>query len=236
MKASNVATSERHRILGAYARRQVDGRDGGAYFGLEDEAHLLRLEERRRVTLRLLHDAGLHDLSRRAVLDIGCGEGLDLLALVGFGASPDRLAGIDLRSAPIARAAERLPRADLRTGCGTELPWSDGSFDLVVLSTVFSSILDAPMRARLAEEAARVVTADGAVLCYDTVRDNPENPDVRRLAPDELEALFPAFERRGVRVDVPASCRPTPPRCAPPPRPIPAWPPCRLGAATSSPY
>lgn len=194
---SGSLASERRRILAAYARRDACGRDRGAYFGLEDEAHLLRLQERHRWSLHLLREAGLGDLAPRRALDVGCGDGYGLLELVQWGAEPDRLAGIDLRPEPVATARRRLPGADLRCGCASSLPWADGRFDLVVLSTVLSSILDDGLRLRVAAEAARVTSPAGAVLVYDTRRTNPSNPDVRPVGEAEILGLFPGCTARG---------------------------------------
>jgi SAM-dependent methyltransferase len=94
----------------------------------------------------------------------------------------------------IGRARERLPDADIRQGNGESLPWADGSFDLVLQSTVFTSILDGAMRATVAGEMARVLSPSGAILWYDFFRDNPRNPDVRGVGSDEIRRLFPGLD------------------------------------------
>ncbi len=179
---------ERQRILAAYRRRSaVDSQ----WFGHEDEAHAHRLAERYRLTRQLLAERGLEKLAGRRVLDIGCGDGHFLLELLQWGAEPERLSGIDLRADSLAQARHHLPAIDLRRGCASELPWPDGCFDLVCLQTVFSSILDHNLRRRVAEEAVRVLAPGGAVLIYDSRRDNPHNPDVRALSESQLRNLFP---------------------------------------------
>ena len=56
---------------------------------------------------------------------------------------------------------------------------------------MLSSILDDGVRHAIASEMLRVLRPGGAVLWYDIRVDNPDNPDVRRVARDEIEALFP---------------------------------------------
>jgi SAM-dependent methyltransferase len=104
------------------------------------------------------------------------------------------LAGVDIDQARCAHAQERLRGADIRSGDGRTLDWPDGSFDLVLQSTVFTSILDAELKRTLAAEMTRVLAPGGAVLWYDFFRDNPRNRDVRGVGRPEIEALFPGFD------------------------------------------
>jgi ubiquinone/menaquinone biosynthesis C-methylase UbiE len=50
-----------------------------------------------------------------------------------------KVAGIDAAGATVEIAAERTPEADLRVGDLEDLPWGDGSFDVVTGSIRFSS-------------------------------------------------------------------------------------------------
>jgi SAM-dependent methyltransferase len=62
------------------------------------------------------------------LLDIACGAGLalELAALRGA-----RCAGIDASPRLVAVAADRNPDADVRVGDMNDLPWTEGSFDVV---------------------------------------------------------------------------------------------------------
>jgi SAM-dependent methyltransferase/alkylhydroperoxidase family enzyme len=62
------------------------------------------------------------------VLDVACGSGLALELAALRGAS---CAGLDASSRLIAVAKDRSPDADLRVGDMHDLPWDDGSFDVV---------------------------------------------------------------------------------------------------------
>jgi ubiquinone/menaquinone biosynthesis C-methylase UbiE len=189
--AKEAMAAERRRIHHAYSLR---GALDGLYFGMQDPAHGLRLEQRYRHSQALLARAGFGSLQQKRILDLGCGDGHMLLELLQWGASPDHLAGIDLRPGVLEEAKARLPPTlDLRQGCATALPWPDATFDLLCLHTVLSSILDSTMRRRVAAEASRVLTADGALLWYDTRRENPKNPNVGAVTEKELRSLFPTF-------------------------------------------
>jgi SAM-dependent methyltransferase len=180
------------RILDFYER--LEARSPRDFYGHRDLAHLVRVQERHRVTLRLLHGAGLTDLSRLKILDIGCDTGDLLIQFIQWGALPEHLAGIDLRGQPIARAHQRNPRMDVRCGNAAELPWPSGHFDLVCQHTMFTSVLDQALRRRVAAEMDRVLRDGGAVLWYDFRYNNPRNHDVRGIGEREIRKLFQTFD------------------------------------------
>jgi len=63
--------------------------------------------------------------------------------------------------------------------------------DIVLQSTVFSSLLDDGFQQRLAEAMWRWVRPGGAVLWHDFTVNNPRNRDVRGVPLSRVRALFP---------------------------------------------
>ncbi len=123
-------------------------------------------------------------LVKLEVLEIGCGRGGWLPAFAKHGTR--RLAGIDLVPGRIEEAQARLPDADLRVGCASNLPWEAASFDLVVLSTVLSSIECRELRRDLGLEARRVARRDARALVFDLRWPSPWNAAVHRVSVDEV--------------------------------------------------
>lgn len=201
---------EAERIRNEYRRRAAE--IPSDYYSLSRPGVLFAHQQRVRATIAMLTASQLMPLDERRILDIGCGLGSWLSDFESWGAKRSRLAGIDLDPVSATRAAERFCErrddagrvltagADIRIGDASSLPWPDGSFDIVVLSTVLSSILSANMRECVAQEAARVMAGNGAVLWYDFFVDNPSNPSVRGVRRAEIEALFPGFSTRLRRV------------------------------------
>lgn len=74
----------------------------------------------------LIPEAGVEAGTR--VLDVGCGSGEFLAALGEAGA---RATGIDPAPGMIDESRRRAPDAELRLGALDDLPWPDGSFDVV---------------------------------------------------------------------------------------------------------
>jgi ubiquinone/menaquinone biosynthesis C-methylase UbiE len=141
--------------------------------------------------VRALTDAGRFPLASQRILDIGCAWGNWLVELEIWGADQARLAGIDLEPRRAAIAAARLRDADVQSGNATSLPWPPASFDVILLGTVLSSVLDPQARSAIAAEVRRVLSAGGIVLWYDFFRDNPRNPNVQGIKANEISRLFP---------------------------------------------
>ncbi len=166
--------------------------------GLSDRYHPLRPEnwqtaqERQRALLRRLVAEGRTDLAALRLVEVGCGAGGNLLELLQLGFLPEHLSGLELLPERHAQARQRLPAATaLWRGDASVAPVEAGSQDLVLQSTVFSSLLDDAFQQRLADAMWSWLRPGGAVLWYDFVVNNPHNPDVRGVPVARIRQLFP---------------------------------------------
>ena len=151
----------------------------------------MTLQERQRVVLRRFAAQGL-DLPSVRLLEIGCGEGGNLLELIRIGFAPECLTGIELIEDRFNVARQRLPQAlQLHWGDALEAKLPGDSQDIAFVSTVFSSILDTATQRALAATMWRWLRPGGAVLWYDFAVDNPRNLDVRGVPRARLRELFP---------------------------------------------
>lgn len=171
-----------------YARR------GGAdRYSLLRPDVLMSLQERQRAMRAWFCDAGWTGFADKSALEVGCGAGGNLLELLRLGFAPERLTGIELLPDRAAHARRVLPAAlRLIEGDAREAPVEPASQQLVLQSTVFSSLLDAATREALAERIWCWLAPGGALLWYDLRVDNPRNAEVRGVPLAELRALFPA--------------------------------------------
>jgi SAM-dependent methyltransferase len=152
---------------------------------------VLSVQERQRAMLALLREHGV-DMPLARVLEIGCGAGGNLLELLRIGFRPEHLTGIELLGERFEAARQVLPAGvTLLHGDASVMPIEPGSQDIVLQSTVFSSLLDDGFQAQLASALWRWVKPGGAVLWYDFTVNNPRNPDVRGVPLARIRALFP---------------------------------------------
>ena len=105
------------------------------------------------------------------VIDIGSGGGLDSLVAARMVGAEGKVVGLDLSPEMVARAYENLKQTDLtnvvfQEFSGEELPFPDGSFDVVISNGVFNLI---PGKGRMLKEACRVLKPNGRILIADQV-------------------------------------------------------------------
>lgn len=205
-----VRDAERQRIREAYARRKREIPTD--YYSPTRLSNLFLIQQRARQGLAALSRAGLLPLRGHRVLEVGCGTRGWLADMEAWGAERRELAGIDLdpdRAAACRRllAAERdgkglllSPGAEILEGDATALPWPGEVFDLAILSTLMTSILDAEVRATVAHESLRVLRPGGCILWYDFAFNNPRNPDVRAVSRREIAELYAGCDVRLRRV------------------------------------
>ena len=178
--------TELQRIAERYARREASDR----YSLLRPEVWQM-WQERQRVLLKLLARRPGQPAQWRAT-EVGCGAGGNLLDLLRLGLAPAHLTGVELLPERLAAARAALPEGvTLLAGDACAAPVAPASQDLVLQSTVFSSILDDALQQRVADAMWRWLKPGGAVVWYDFTVNNPRNPDVRGVPLRRVRALFP---------------------------------------------
>jgi ubiquinone/menaquinone biosynthesis C-methylase UbiE len=172
------------------------------FYSLFRPGNLFLLQQRERALMRCLSSAGVtrDSIEALSMLELGCGAGGLLPQLASYGADPNNLVGFDLDRSRIAEAARRHPAMHFFVGDATRLPVGDACFDVVIQSTLFTSILDREARRAAAAEMRRVLRPGGFILWLDFRYDSPKNPSVRRVSRRELTTeLFPGCTTRLVR-------------------------------------
>lgn len=153
-------------------------------------ANLFTTQERIWILADLLRRSGVSTLAGLDILDVGCGGGVELRRLTTIGASPDRLAGIDLMPYRVEAARRILPLARIETGSAHEMPFPDASFDIVSQFVVFSSVVDPQVRRAIAAEMLRVLRPGGLILWWDIRKVRPTR-DIVPISMSEIRAIFP---------------------------------------------
>lgn len=104
-----------------------------------------------------------------AVLDVGCGCGVDTLVAAGFVGDTGRAVGIEMSPEMLATARRNAHAAGAENvefveGSAEKLPFDDARFDLLISSGVYNLVID--KQAALAE-AFRVLRPGGRVQIAD---------------------------------------------------------------------
>jgi SAM-dependent methyltransferase len=185
--SAQAASREEARIRSVYAKRGKDPR-----YSWFDPGHLFMFQELERKFLAQLQHHCLPALASKHMLEIGCGTGYWLREFIKWGARPENLVGIDLLADRVVEAKRLCPQTvQVQCGSATALPFPNATFDLVLQSTVFTSVLEPGMKLQIASEMLRVLRPDGLILWYDYHVNNPWNPDVKGVKKREIRQLFP---------------------------------------------
>lgn len=148
-----VVEAEKQRVARGYSRSASE------YDALAGQLYINGI---RRLLPRLRVQRGA------AILDVGSGTGLNLLEAARWFAPARLLCGIDIAPGMVAVAQQKAASlgvpAQFTVGDAENLPYPDGTFDLVICNSVFHWFTD---RARAMQEMARVLRPGGqiALIC-----------------------------------------------------------------------
>jgi ubiquinone/menaquinone biosynthesis C-methylase UbiE len=167
--------------------RRLAGLDLYSWF---NTANLFTLQQRQRTILQTLRRWGINNLYDLRILEVGCGRGGVLSEFLCMGAWPENVFGLDLLIDRLATAKNRLPGIQFHQADGSQLPFSEHSFDLVMQYTAISSVLDTELRKKICSEMMRVSKQNSLILSYDFWL-NPTNRQTRGIRPAEIRQMFP---------------------------------------------
>lgn len=131
--------------------------------------------------------------SGERVLDVACGTGAVTLRLPALVAPTGKVAGLDISSDLVAVASRKAAAAgssvDWRVGSGQEMPFDDGSFDLVLCQQGLQFF---PDRLKGAAEIRRVLAGGGraAIACWRPIEHQPVWAALGRATERHLGAPF----------------------------------------------
>jgi len=131
------------------AKRIREREDGHNIIAGDDEPYYRYKRER---FLNLLDSI---DVAGKSVLEIGSGPGGNLLEL--FRKKPSKLAGVDISEEMVELAKNKLPEVvSIQKINGSELPFTNDSFDVVFTATVLQHNTDEEMLRKIVKEMCRV--------------------------------------------------------------------------------
>lgn len=124
------------------------------------------------------------------VLDLGCGDGLNMVILREMGA-PDVI-GVDISKKILEVAKKNNPKNKFYHASAEKLPFRSGTFDVVFLDSVFHHLLH--YKPALAE--IRRVLKKGGYLCFSEPHDNWIRRGLDFLSLSPISRFVPILRER----------------------------------------
>jgi ubiquinone/menaquinone biosynthesis C-methylase UbiE len=115
------------------------------------------------------------------ILDLGCGDGLCTAFFREY--FPNSvLHGLDVSRQSILSAVRRnIPGAQFNAYDGSQIPFKNGSFHIILLAGVLHHVIEVSNQIRLIDECQRVLKNEGRLFVFEH---NPLNPITRKIVDD----------------------------------------------------
>ncbi|MEO8398801.1 MAG: class I SAM-dependent methyltransferase [Ignavibacteriaceae bacterium] len=151
-----------------------------------------RNQEFERTLIKWLKWKNYPNIFEKKIIEIGSGNGGNLLKFVQLGFQPENIIGSELLQERVEKSKKILPKEiEIIEGDALELKLLPRSFDIVFQSTVFTSILNSDFQIELAGKMWNLAKPEGGILWYDFIYDNPKNKDVKGIPIKRIIELFP---------------------------------------------
>lgn len=178
------------RVKTAYSERTADQATLDRKYSTVSQSYLFAIHSRQRALARVLSDHGIVKFDGLRILEVGCGIGDGLPDFLFHGLNASQLHGSELIPGRVSVARGKYPHLPFTCADGRNLPYRDGTFDVVCQYTVLSSVLDDGIKAAIAKDMLRVTRKGGLVVWYDFWL-NPVNPQTKGIRKGEIRRLFP---------------------------------------------
>lgn len=128
------------------------------------------------------------------IIEIGAGAGANIPFFNEMGIDYKNIFANELIDERATTLKNIFPDVPLFIGDASTLTF-ENNFDIVFQSTVFTSILDADFKERLAHKMWEMTKTNGIVLWYDFKYNNPRNKSVKGINKNEIKKLFPETKK-----------------------------------------
>ena len=177
---NKIFDKEAEEIISRYNRRSA--KDNSNIYNMATPSCYLSSLEKQEYTLKILAKIFGCNFTSKKYLEVGCGTGTNLCTLLSWGVPAENLYGNDIFQPSLDKCKKRLPSSvKLQAGNFLDCKYEE-KFDVILFSTVLSSILDIEFQQECMKYAYNLLQEGGIILLYDFVFDNPRNKDVKGVS------------------------------------------------------
>lgn len=182
---------ESSKLIDRYKKRESSF-DLNEYYSPIGVGNILVSQERDRAYAEILREHFKnHSPKSIRVLEIGCGYGHNLQALIRLGVHPKNIVAVELIPERVELAKSLLPQdTHIFEGDALSYDFQNNEFDIVLLSTVFSSILCQDTKTKLAQKCLSLLAPKGGILFYDFFWTRKGSDYIKPISIKEIKSLF----------------------------------------------
>ncbi|MCH8332159.1 MAG: class I SAM-dependent methyltransferase [Bacteroidetes bacterium] len=129
------------------------------------------------------------DTATLKLLEIGAGTGTNIKFLKTLGFKDENIWANELMPVRVEQLRAALPDIHVLEGDALDIN-TELEFDVILQSTVFTSILDTAFKQGLASKMLGLLKPGGMILWYDFRFNNPSNKNVKGIDKREIRQLF----------------------------------------------
>lgn len=188
MKAKNRKNAE---IIERYNKRDKNSVLQTKYDSLYQKNIILEREKEFESIIKSRFQLSINKLK---FIEIGAGTGINIDFVKRLGFSDRNVFANEINPGRIKILRKKFPEINVIEGDALDLSFKE-SFDIVMQSTLFTSVLDEGKRELLAKKMFSMLRDGGIILWYDFIFNNPRNPDVRKVTKNDIIKLFPQANR-----------------------------------------
>ena len=147
--------------------------------------------ERELIYLKIIKNSFVN-LNELKFLEIGAGDGANIFGFKRQGLDWSNIYANELITKRINELKNNFPSINIFEGDACNISEEyNGYFDIILQSTVFTSILNKEFKEKLAIKIFSLLKTNGILVWYDFIYNNPQNKDVRGINKKEIINLFP---------------------------------------------
>lgn len=137
--------------------------------------------ERERIYFKKISEHFRDKISNIKFLEIGAGYGYNLYFFARSGIPWSNIWANELLDNRLEILEKSFPSIGIIPGDALEIK-EKPKYDLILISTVLTSVLDQDLRNSISEKAYSLLDNGGMIIIYDFIYNNPENQDVRKIS------------------------------------------------------
>lgn len=126
----------------------------------------------------------------KKLLEIGAGTGNNLLEFWKLGFEKENIFANEINPNRYDKLLEKIDVNNIFLGDALDIE-TEEKFDVILVSTVFTSILDCDLKNKIAIKMFDLLNKGGLIIWYDFRYNNPNNKNVKAISKKEIKKLFP---------------------------------------------